>query len=638
MKKLILTAVAAIVCSTTFAYKEHNLLEKTADLNKIKESLVMNQEWVKYPAYKDRAAWDAFLGNYKDQYIKRGEKALNHNWEYIPASAYIEYERSGSRDIMQLPNNRNNSAISDLFMAELAEGKGRFIEKIIDGVFFTCEKTSWVLSAHLPSQPGGRSLPNYKHHYIDLGSGAMGEMMSWIYYYLSDEFNKVNPLVSERLRHELQVRILDAYEQNEYFWWLASSYKEGMMVNNWNPWCNQMSIVSYFLLENDRDKLAKAVQKSMISVDKFINYTKEDGACEEGPSYWGHAAGKMYDYLQMIYDGTNGKISIFDQPIIKNMGEYIANSYVGNGWVVNFADASARGGGEASMIWRYGKAIGSTQMMSYAGYLNSLSKESAPSGSDYFRRFAALANDKEFRAQSAEFTPLPYSWYPGTEFCYMSDKNGSFFAAKGGYNNESHNHNDAGTFNFYIDKTPIIIDAGVGTYTRQTFGKERYNIWTMTSDYHNLPIINGKTQSFGSKFKANNTQFDQKKMRFSTDIAAAYPSETGVNSWQRSYTLAKGVLKIEDNFDIANAEKPNVINFLTWGNVDIATPGVIKIEVDGKKAELKYDKANFIPTIEVIEQNDTRLSSVWGDQIFRISLTAQNCISKDKYTYTINKI
>lgn len=33
--------------------------------------------------------------------------------------------------------------------------------------------------------------------------------------------------------------------------------------------------------------------------------------------------------------------------MIKNMGEYISRSYVGKGWVVNFADASAKGSGDA---------------------------------------------------------------------------------------------------------------------------------------------------------------------------------------------------------------------------------------------------------------------------------------------------
>ena len=139
----------------------------------------------------------------------------------------------------------------------------------------------------------------------------------------------------------------------------------------------------------------------MVSVDKFINYTHSDGACEEGPSYWGHAAGKMYDYLQLLYDGTGGKISLFDQPIIKNMGEYIARSYVGNGWVVNFADASAKGGGDAPIIFRYGKAVGSDVMMQYAAYLNSLStRKSLSSGRDMFRTYKVSCMQRRWERRS----------------------------------------------------------------------------------------------------------------------------------------------------------------------------------------------------------------------------------------------
>lgn len=62
----------------------------------------------------------------------------------------------------------------------------------------------------------------------------------------------------------------------------------------------------------------------MQSVDKFINFVKADGACEEGPSYWGHAAGKMYDYLQILSDGTDGKVSLFKEPMIQPGWENIS--------------------------------------------------------------------------------------------------------------------------------------------------------------------------------------------------------------------------------------------------------------------------------------------------------------------------
>src|SRR3546814_10539817 len=100
------------------------------------------------------------------------------------------------------------------------------------------------------------------------------------------------------------------------------------MVNNWNPWCNFNVLTCFMLLEEDPDKLAAGVYRTMRSVDQFINYNHLDGACEEGPSYWGHAAGKLYDYLQLLSYATENQVTIFDQPIIRNMGEYIARSYV----------------------------------------------------------------------------------------------------------------------------------------------------------------------------------------------------------------------------------------------------------------------------------------------------------------------
>ena len=445
------------------AYEKRDLLQKEADFEKVKSALIMEQKWVPYPDYSDRAGWDKLLGDYKEKYIRKGESYLDYEWKVVKATDYLEFGRSGDRAIMESPFGKNNSALGSLFMAEMAEGKGRFVDQIINGVFASCEMTSWALSAHLGLQKVGGCFPSYEEHVIDLGSGNLASQLSWIYYYLKPSFDKVNPLISKRLRHELQVRILDTYMNEDHFWWMAFNLKPGGLVNNWNPWCNFNVLQCFFLLENDRDKLAKAVYRTMTSVDHIINYTHGDGGCEEGPSYWGHAAGKMYDYLQMLSDGTGGKVSVFDQPIIKNMGEYIARSYVGNGWVVNFADASAKGGGDADLIFRYGKAVESPLMMNYAAYLKSLSdKDGIPSG-DPFRLFQTLLSREELEGMSADYQAPGYSWYPETEFCYMTNKNGFFVATKGGYNNESHNHNDAGTFSLYLNTTPIFIDAGVGT-------------------------------------------------------------------------------------------------------------------------------------------------------------------------------
>lgn len=623
-----------------YAYQERDLLQKAADVSTLEAELIMEQKWIPYPGYSDRAAWDQLLGEYKEGYIERGEKLLDYEWKVVKATDYIEYERSGNRRIMEDPFGSNNGAIADLLMAELAEGKGRFIDQLINGSFQACEMTSWALSAHLSAQHSKRSLPDHKEHVIDLTAGDLGSLLSWTWYFFHAEFDKVNPVISERLRHALQERILDTYMNEDRFWWMAFNYKPGHLVNNWNPWCNFNVLQCFMLLENDKKKLAKAVYRTMVSVDKFINYTHSDGACEEGPSYWGHAAGKMYDYLQLLYDATGGKVSLFEEPIIKNMGEYIARSYVGNGWVVNFADASAKGGGDAPVIYRYGKAVDSDVMMHYAAYLNSLSKKkSLSSGRDIFRILQSILYAKEMEKAKPVYESPAYTWYPETQFCYMTNKTGFFFAAKGGYNNESHNHNDAGSFSLYLNTTPIFIDAGVGTYTRQTFSNERYSIWTMQSNYHNLPMINGVPQSFGSSYKATNVSFDPKRMTFAADISTAYPAEACVNSWVRSYILSKnkGELKIRDVFSLKERKGTNQVNFLTWGKVDVSSEGVVRIEVNGEKVDLLYDKKTFTPSVETIPLKDPRLSNVWGKEIYRLSLNAVETALAGTYVFTIKQ-
>ena len=627
--------ILLMLTTTMFAYTERNLLQNSVTKEQLKEALIMNGEWVPYPAYSDREGWNSLLNDEDRQtLINAGEKMLDYRWQVIRATDYLEYERSGERNIMQNPYEANRKAINMLMMAELAEGKGRFVDQLINGVFFSCEMTSWVLSAHLPRQSTKRSMPDWREQIIDLGSGNYGSMLAWVYYFFHDTFDKADPVISLRLRHELQERILDPFMENDREWWMAFHWKPGEIINNWNPWCNSNVLQCYLLLEEDRDKLTDAVWRTMQSVDKFINFVKSDGACEEGTSYWGHAAGKMYDYLQILSDGTNGKVSLFNNPMIRRMGEYISRSYVGDGWVVNFADASAKGGGDAPLIYRYGRAVGSEEMMQFAAYLLKGKRPTIPLGNDVFRTLQCVLLNKGLEQTRPAHNVPACTWYPETEFCYLTNNSGWFLATKGGFNNESHNHNDAGTFSLYINNTPILIDAGVGTYTRQTFSSERYSIWTMQSNYHNLPMINGVPQRFGQEYKATNVVCKEKQRFFSADISTAYPEEAAVNSWIRSYKLENKRLVITDKFSLKETRAANQVNFLVWGDIDISKAGKVIVKVGEEQATLEYP-SNFKATLETIELPDTRLSNVWGKQIYRIVLTDSQKKLEGNYKFII---
>lgn len=640
MKQLLIILLVIAVGMNVNAYEHKDLLHKKADITKLSSLLILNQKWVPYPSYNDRKGWDELTGNNKDAIIHNGENVLNYEWKVITATDYLAFDRTGSRKVMEDPFGENNSALSCLVLAELAEGKGRFVDKIADGVWYYCEMTSWALSAHTArEQTIKTSLPNYEQHIIDLTSGDMGSFLAWTYYFFKDKLDQVQPLVSQRLYKNIQERILNPYMNRSDFWWQAFDSTPQMTVNNWNPWCNFNVLTCFMLLENNPEKLSAAVYRTMISVDKFIDKSNYDGACEEGPSYWGHAAGKMYDYLQILNLATAGKISIFDEPMIKNMGEYISKSYIGNDWVVNFADASAKGGGLPGVIFRYGKAVNSNEMKQFAGYIfqQDTTKSYYKSDRDLFRSLENLSSHKDLAKVVPALSKQNSTWYPQTEFCYIRNQKGFFFAAKGGYNDESHNHNDVGSFILYLNKTPMFIDAGVGTYTRKTFSSERYSIWNMQSDYHSLPLINGVSESDGAQYRSANVKFDSTKSTFKLNLENAYPKDAAVIKWSRNYQLVKNGLVIEDVFQLKEIKAATILNFLTVGQPIITTPGVITLEKDGVIIKIRYNKDQFLAKIETILLDDLRMSNIWGKQIFRLSLVARNQQLAGKYKISISK-
>ena len=628
--------VCLITVSSAFAQK--GLLAKRLAGRDVATLVLPASKWVTYPAYTDRSGWDRLTGSRREEIIKEGEKYLNYEWKVVKATDYLAFERTGDREIMQQPFGRNNTALGALFVAELAEGKGRFLDQIINGVWHTCEMSTWVLSAHLPVQRSKRSLPDVDETIIDLTSGDLSSMMSWIHHFLSGAFDKVNPVISARIRKEVKDRMLDPYLARSDFWWMALSGNPDQMVNNWNPWCNFNALTSFLLMEQDVKRRAEGVKKSILSTERFIDYTKDDGACEEGPSYWGHAAGKMYDYLQILSYATGGSIDIFQEPKIRNMGEYIARSYIGDGWVVNFADASAKGGGNAGVIHRYGKAVGSKEMMSFAAYLDRRSPHRGIEERDMFRALEGLQYDGDLDKSSPAMSNAPWSWYPQTEFCYMRSGD-AFFGAKGGYNAESHNHNDVGSFVYFLKTKPLFVDAGVGTYTKFTFGSQRYSIWTMQSNYHNLPMINGVPQKDGRNFRSRQVSFDTARRTLSLDIAGAYPKEAAVKTWQVDYSLsADGSLEMRHGFELTEATAAHHLNYLCAVAPELAAPGLVRLKHGDAAVTLNYDPKVFEASVEKVVIDDVRLSRVWGDALYRLTLKALKTTPKGKYKINVKPV
>lgn len=639
MRYFILCFVLLLSLTTISAKEQRNLLQKSMTQKDLVSVLQSADAWVPYPAYRDRAGWKQLMGTTAQEAIESGQNFLDYEWKVVKLSDYLAFERTGSRDIMQDPFGQNINALMSLVVAELAEGEGRFMDQILNGVWYYCEMTSWVLSAHLYLQKEvQRAIPDPYEYTIDLTAGDMGSFLSWVYYFFKSEWDEIHPLIGQRLRQNLEDRILTPYMERNDFWWQAIDIPETRSVNNWNPWCNFNVLTSFLLLEQDPQRRAAAVYKTMISVDQFINYNHEDGACEEGPSYWGHAAGKMFDYLDLLHKATQGKVDLFDEEIILNLGEYISKSYIGDGWVVNFADATARSSGKYDVIFRYGQAVNSKEMMSFAAYLYEQKKSGKKIswGRDLYRGLEILRVKDELKATKPALPNYTSAWFSETEFCYMKNSDKFFLAAKGGFNAESHNHNDVGSFILFYQHQPVFIDVGVGTYTRQTFSSERYKIWTMQSQYHNLPQINGMDQLPGRNYKSSQVSFDEHKQRFQLDISKAYGSEAFVKQWMRTYHWSNATLEIEDDYQLTQWVQPSVTHFMVWHQPEIIAKGKMRIKMEGQPSMiLDYDAKNLSYDIQEIPIDDRRLGGVWGTKVYRISFTNQSKQHHQKIKYRI---
>ena len=660
MKKryfLFLTAALLLLSAVAAGAQQPRHIIKTR-WDSIDKSDIRPGAWRPYPAYRDRAAWDALLDDgLKEQFILAGEKMLDYPWITIKATDYLEFERSGSRTIMESPNSRNRKALNDLMLAELAEGKGRFMDQIINGAWFFAGMPSWVMSAHEYRKDSGRSLPDYRDVIMDLGSQIIANLISYCLYFFGDEMAAVDPSIPEFIYHAIDEKIYKPYldpskwrgqswlgftrpgEEKPYFW------ENWDPRNNWNIWCNHAVSHVACMTCRDRDLLLRVLGQAAESVDNYLDFVKMDGACDEGPGYWRHATGSLFEYLDLMNRITGDKFGCFDDPQFVARATYISRCSLGDGWVVNFSD------GEPGMkilpcfFYRFALRSGIPEMMDYAIYLQACQKDfneirnnifiydlldclllRRKMRSDMQAALAAAGGSVEQLRKDMRRNVPAWSWYPQTEHLIVRTPEGLGFAAKGGHNEESHNHNDVGTVILFADEMPVLIDVGPTSYMRQTFNKkERYTIWVMRSEWHNLPQMNGFGQHQGGEYKASGTRADEKKGLFSTQIAGAYPAEAGVRTLLRECRIKGRSLTISDTYELASRQDADEEHFMVRGKVTLLRDGLLRIDYssrDGSRhgyAELSYPRS-LKASVEDVKIDDERVRGIWGDDMRRIIL------------------
>jgi hypothetical protein len=190
--------------------------------------------------------------------------------------------------------------------------------------------------------------------------------------------------------------------------------------------------------------------------------------------------------------------------------------------------------------------------------------------------------------------------------------------AKGGHNDESHNHNDIGNFIVYRNGKPVLIDVGVGTYTKQTFSADRYKLWFMQSGYHNLPSFGGVDQKNGATYTSENCVWDPDGKSARVGITKAYPAEAGIAEYYREYKLEGPRATVTENIALTE-EKEVTFHIMTHVKPE---------KLDGSRIALAegmvlgYDPV-LEATVEEVEPVGFNSVGSWGTEVlWRICFTA----------------
>lgn len=636
-----------LMVSCQFSSAQQNLLSGKYSKEKLSGILISKDQWVPFPKINDRDGWSKADQDMMKAYIKKAEAYLDYQWPSIPATKSLLIERTGDRDEYQSISFKKRVILGTLVLAEIAENKGRFTDQIIDGVWSISEESFWGVPAHLPKTKEYSGLMDVSNPFVELFSAETATFLAWVDYFLGDQLDAVSPQIRKRIYYETNKRIFEPLMTKHHGF--MSSDANGRRPNNWNPWICSNWLNAVLLLEKDPQKRTEAVAKILVVLDQFLNPYPQDGGCDEGPGYWGAAAASLYDNISLLNLASNNAFSyVYQDAKFRNMGTFIYKAQISPAYFLNFADADPQPSMAADMIYRFGKDIQDADMMKFGAWYRT--KEDGTVGTfQYFRNLFALFIQNEYQ-HAEQALPLPKdTWFPDLEVMIARDKQGStdgfFVAAKGGNNDESHNHNDIGNFVVYYNGFPLLIDVGRGTYTRKTFSDQRYDIWYNCSDYHNLPTINGKDQLPGAEYKSRNVNYKSGKdySSLTLDIASSYPKEAGLNSWIRNIRLNRGKnVQIEDVIQLSEAQSI-VHHFMTCYSAEVANPGELIIHFAPKDSKVKdftinYNASLFDVAVEKIKlenMEDKGILQKWGDTIHRINLKVKEPKSSAKQSFVI---
>lgn len=463
--------------------------------------------------------------------------------EYAPARAQIEqfyHETEGEmpvlsfQDFMDFPRTGRRIEFERKYFirrGQLVAAAGMYLiyrdasylNRLEDVIWAICDEYTWSLPAHVPWD---KDISCACTH-IDLFAAETCFALSELSALLADA---LHPRVLRRVREEVEKRIICSFEQTHFPW--------ESIENNWSAVCAGGVGAGFLYLFPER--FAAVKPRLLSATEHFLQSYGSDGCCREGMSYWIYGFGFFTYFADLLLQFTNGEENLFADPRVQKAAQFQQHAFLNPSTVISFADCGPDSevvpGLLSYLIRRYPSEVVAAGSLSDVLDL----KDRCYRWPTFIRNLVWTDFQLLTPTVSSGYTYLPEAqWY--------INKSGAFsLAAKGGHNNEPHNHNDLGSFILADTEGQLLCDLGSGLYTHAYFQPEtRYDIISNSAAGHSVPIIGGALQQAGRTHAAKCLRADASG--FAVDIAGGY-DVNGLQSAVREWQITNEAITLCDTF------------------------------------------------------------------------------------------
>lgn len=590
------------------------------------------------PRAGDRAVWSApvldepTLRGLRD----RAEADRGAPWPVPTAKGFARYLRDGDRaEYEDVVFGREYRLTRAAVLAAVTLDE-TWIDEVVDGVVLTCEQSTWSLPAHDDCFQRGAAVTDVTRPYLDLRAGDVAGQLAWIDHLLGEQLDARAPGVRARIRYEVDRRVLTPFVTRRDWHWLHN-------VHNWSAWIHGNVLVAALALVEDEAARAKVVDLAVEGLERYVASLPEDGAIDEGFMYWWQGACRALEAFDILG---------LSPARLREVVSFPHRMHLGADWYLNFADGAARLTSD-ELPWcalhQAARRFEDADALAHAAAQRQPGAPVAREEQGLGRLLRALTDPRWVDAGRAR-SPLPRDvWLPSTQVLLARAESGTAagltLAIKGGHNDEHHNHNDVGTVIVALNGVPVIVDPGRPTYTAQTFGPDRYEIWTMQSSWHSVPEIRGTAQAAGPRFAARDVERheDDHSSGLTLDLAAAYPRDD-CTRWEREARLDRrdGRVHVTERWqsqpDVAapGPEAPTRIHLILAGTVEVAEGHAKVTAIEGAGAlTIAWDPAHAHATATTRPLDDPWLTRVWGDRLTRLEIDVTLLDPAGALTWTV---